>query len=145
MDSHKIRAAAAYHSGIEEIIWPWCYTGDGTPDKDLFYTLAQKTATAMQYDRYLQSYDDYETEGEFIDYAYMTQKTLALTFEVSSDYTPAESELDSVVKRSVLGAMAFIDGVRDTDNGALKTRVAPHSLADNSVSYLWRLLGFRLE
>ena len=27
LDSRKFIAAAAYHSGIEEVLWPWCYTG----------------------------------------------------------------------------------------------------------------------
>ncbi len=146
LDSHKIRAAAAYHSGIEEIIWPWCYTGDGAPDANVLYTLGKKTAEAMNYSRYMQSYDDYETEGEFVDYAYMTQKTLALTFEVSSEYTPDASELAGVVTRSVDGAMAFIDGIRDLDNGTLPIENQPtHHLAGNTGYYLWKLLGFRLE
>ncbi len=144
-DSHKFRAAAAYHSGIEEIIWPWCYTGKGTADKDKFHTIAKKTAEAMHYDRYMQSYYDYQTSGEFIDYLYMTQKTVALTFEVSSDLTPNESQLESVVQRSVDGAFAFVQAVMDDDLGRLKLVRAPELSLFESRNPLWVLLGMRLE
>jgi predicted deacylase len=146
IDSRKFRAAAAYHSGIEEVLYSWCYTSDPTKDNDLLYTFAKTAATAMGMNRYLQSYDDYETEGEFIDYAYMTQGTFALTYEVSSAYTPDVSELPAVVTRSIDGAMAFIKAVSQYDNGQLNVEPAPNftSLVSRH-SAKWDFLGSKLE
>jgi predicted deacylase len=100
--------ALAYHSGIEEVIWPWCHTGNPTADADLLATLAETTATAMGMDRWMQSYDDYPASGEYIDYAYMEHRTLALTVELSDDPTPPASQLDLYVERGVEGSLAFL-------------------------------------
>jgi hypothetical protein len=145
LDSHVFRAAAAYHSGIEEILWPWCYTASASKDKDLFHTFAKKVAVAMGYDRYLQSYDDYATEGEFIDYAYMSQGTFGLTYEVSADFTPAESDLPGVVSRSIDGAMAFIKSVSDYDRGQLSIEPEATVSLAHSKNPMWTLFGQKLE
>ena len=82
-ESVGFRAAIAYHSGAQEVLWPWCYTGDATVDGSFFAAAGQKTAQAMSFAIYQQSYDDYPTQGEYIDYAYWRGHTLAATFEVS--------------------------------------------------------------
>ncbi|HEX7599668.1 MAG TPA: M14 family zinc carboxypeptidase, partial [Polyangia bacterium] len=38
------RAAVAYHSGAQEVIWPWCYTGNATADGNFFLAAGQKAA-----------------------------------------------------------------------------------------------------
>ena len=145
IDSHKFRAAAAYHSGIQEVLWSWCYTADTAPQKDVLYTMGKTAATAMGFDRYLQSFDDYATTGEFIDYAYMTQGTLALTFEVSTVKTPPVSELAGIVSNSIQGAMAFAEAVESYDAGTLNIEQAPnYSTLDTRLS-LWSFLGHKLE
>lgn len=100
LDKVKFRAAAAYHSGMEAVLWPWCFTSQRNTDIDTFYTLAKITATSMNMSRFNQSFSDYPTRGEFIDYAYMTHGTLALTLEVSSDPSPPTSRLAYYVQRS---------------------------------------------
>jgi hypothetical protein len=117
LDRIKPHGAAAYHSGIEEVIWPWCYTGNGAPNAAVVSAAGKATAQAMGFDRYLQSYDDYPTDGEFIDYAFSKYNTLALTFEVSVAKTPSVSQLNSVVVNSVKGALAFIEAVKAVDAG----------------------------
>ena len=128
-DRVRFRAAAAYHSGMEGVLWPWCYTGQRNADYDTFYTLSKIAAEAMGMSKYIQSYRDYPTNGEFIDYEYMTHGTLAVTFEVSSDPTPAASQLTRIVNRSVAGAMAFMLSVRELDLGVLPLERAPDRLA----------------
>jgi predicted deacylase len=118
-DKVRFRAAAAWHSGMEGVLWPWCYSGQRTADHDAFLTLSRITAQAMGMRLYQQSYFDYETRGEFIDYLYMTQGTMAVTFEVSNAPTPAASQLASVVNRAVAGAMAFMLSIQDLDRGTL--------------------------
>jgi len=119
VDQIKPRAAGAYHSGIEEVLWPWCFTPNQAPSSAVLSSVGKTTAQAMGMDRYLQSYNDYETEGEFIDYAYIKYKTIALTYEVSEVKTPAESELQGIVDRSIKGAIAQIDAVEMADIGIL--------------------------
>jgi predicted deacylase len=124
------RAAAAYHSGIEEVLWSWGYTDKAATDSHKLAALGKACAVAMGMDRYLQSYDDYATEGEFIDYVYMKFGTLALTFEVSDEKTPDEAELAPIVERSVTGALALIENLKDMDEGR-----ARKSLAGPAASY----------
>jgi hypothetical protein len=134
MDQIKPRAAAAYHSGIEEVLWSWCYTDQPTPDADLLTTITKTTAEAMGFDRYMQSYFDYETDGEFIDYAYMKYHTTALTFEVSEIKTPPASDLADIVANSIKGALAFATAIQNTDLGLVKT----HGTEYQSARRTWK-------
>jgi hypothetical protein len=140
VDQVKFRAAAAYHSGMEAILWPACYTPQRTSDADTFYTLSKISAQAMGISRYVQSYFDYPTRGEFIDYVYNNHGTLALTFEVSSDPTPPESQIARFVERSVKGGVAFMRAVMALDRGALAIQRAPDpaAVAKKTVDNSWK-------
>lgn len=116
----RFRAAAAYHSGMEAVLWPWCYTSQRATDNDTFYTISKATAQAMGMTRYAQSYSDYPTRGEFLDYMYSTYGTLAVTLEVSNDATPPAAKLLAVVQRSIAGSMAFMLQILELDRGQLK-------------------------
>jgi predicted deacylase len=129
MDQIKPRGAAAYHSGIEEVLWSWCYTSQKTADANLLLQITKKTAEAMGFDRYMQSYFDYQTDGEFIDYAYMKYNTIALTFEVSNAKTPAVSQLNEIVQNSVKGAIAFAQAIQDTDLGLIRYHATDYERA----------------
>jgi hypothetical protein len=118
-ESVGFRAAIAYHSGAQEVLWPWCYTGDDTVDGEFFTAAGQKTAQAMNFAIYQQSYDDYPTQGEYIDFAYWKSNTLAATFEVSTDKTPSVASLASVVDSACKGTFAWIQAVSDRDHGSL--------------------------
>jgi hypothetical protein len=101
------RAAIAYHSGAQEVIWPWCYTGDSTVDGNFFLAAGQKAAAAMDFTIYQQSYDDYPTTGEYIDFAYWRSHTLSATFEVSSNKTPPATVLAAVVEGACRGTVVW--------------------------------------
>lgn len=134
------RAAVAYHSGAESVLWSWCYSGTRTPDDAALSATSRAAAEAMGFDRWLQSYDDYASQGEFIDYAYWRHRTQALTFEVSAVKTPAERDLAAVVATSVKGAVAVIDAV--TRPAPLATRsLAPRA----SLGALGKRTSPRLE
>jgi predicted deacylase len=117
MEQVRFQAAIAYHSGMEAILWPACYTDSPPTDLALFRSLSKKTA--MGFGRYLQSFQDYPSEGEFIDFAYSTYGTLAITMEVSEEPMPSEQVLLKVVERSVKGSLAYIEGLRDYRLGRL--------------------------
>jgi hypothetical protein len=112
-------AAIAYHSGAQEVLWPWCYTSDATADGIFFTAAGQKTAQAMNFAIYQQSYDDYPTQGEYIDYAYMRSHTLAATFEVSIAKAPSAALLAGVVDIACKGTVAWVQAVSDRDKGSL--------------------------
>src|SRR5262249_30871998 len=120
-------------------------TGSHIPDYTLHSMLAKTSALAMRFSRYLQSYDDYPSNGEFIDYLYWKQGTLALTFEVSDDKTPSESQLADIVARSVRGALAVAKGLRSYDRGELRLEPPQLYTAVDRRDPRWIVLGQKLE
>ena len=118
-ESVGFHAAIAYHSGAQEVLWPWCYEADATVDANFFTAAGQKTAQTMNFAIYQQSYDDYPTQGEYIDYAYWKSHTFAATFEVSTDKTPSVASLAGVVDGACKGTFAWIQAVADHDKGSL--------------------------
>lgn len=120
-----IRGAIAFHSGMEGVLWPSCFTDKPTLDHHLFYTLSKVTARAMGLNFFQQSYRDYPTEGEFIDYVYMKSRGLGLTVEVSKDGIPEEKILDNVVRRSVKGSLAYIRSLLAIDKGEFAIQEEP--------------------
>jgi hypothetical protein len=118
-DSIQFRAAVTYHSGTIEVIWPWCYTSDPTADYAFFAAAGKSAADAMSFAVYQQSYDDYPSRGEYIDYAYWKHQTLAATFEVSVDRTPTATLLPSIVDTTWKGTLAWLRAVSDKDSGTV--------------------------
>lgn len=129
----KVVASAAFHSGLEAILWPWCHTPTLSQHDPIFRALAGSVAKSMQMNRTSQSFYDYQTEGEFIDFAYMRHGTYALTFEVSHEASPSPAKLQATVRRTVEGSLSFIKAVDDV------MRSTPASLpvltGDNQASH----------
>jgi hypothetical protein len=123
-ESVGFKAAIAYHSGAQEVIWPWCYTGDVTPDDSLFTSAGRLAAQAMNFTVYQQSYDDYPTTGEYIDYAYWKSHTLSATFEVSTVKAPVEASLVGVVGAAWKGTLAWIQAASDHDKRGAQVSLA---------------------
>jgi len=115
----EFRAALAYHAGLTEVIWPWGHSGSQTEDHDVFNTLAQKCATAMGFDRWLQAYYEYPAEGDYTDYAYWKHGTFALTVEISWSKTPSPSSLPHIAEIARDGAVAFMKGFYDYEHGSM--------------------------
>jgi len=119
VDQVHFHGAIAFHSGFEEILWPWCYTNLSTGDHNVLAQTSQVVAQSMGFDRFLQSYFDYPTEGEFIDYLYAKDRTLALTFEVSEIKTPPVSSLSGIVSNSIKGTLTYIFALEAKESGNL--------------------------
>ena len=115
VDTTEPAAAIAMHSGMEGVLWPWCFTGERTPDHDIFLNLSRWAAGAMEMSLYRQSYYDYPTRGEFIDYVYMKFGTLGVTFEVSRQPTPRERDLAYYVTKTIQGTMAYLEGISNLE------------------------------
>jgi predicted deacylase len=111
LERERVVASAAFHSGLEAVLWPWCHTPTLSQHDPVFRTLASSVAKTMQVNRTSQSFYDYQTEGEYIDFAYMRHGIYALTFEVAHEASPPSSRLLSTVKRAVQGSFSFIKAV----------------------------------
>ncbi len=107
-DRMKFRGAIAYHSGIVEILWPWCHTPDPSHDDSIMEQITRTMAEATGVTRFMASYFDYPTKGEFIDYVYWKNKTVALTVELSEMKTPPVNEIPAINKTAINGAISFL-------------------------------------
>ncbi len=116
LQREKVIASAAFHSGLEAVLWPWCHSPQQSQHDPVFRALAAAASKPMQVNRTTQSFYDYQTEGEYIDFAYMRHGVYALTFEVSHEAAPAANKLQATVRRTVQGSLSFIRAVDDLMN-----------------------------
>lgn len=119
-DKVKFVGALAYHSGIVEILWPWCYTATPSHDETLLATVTKNMAQATGVTRYMPSHRDYPTTGEFIDYLYWKHGTVALTVELSRMKTPPIEQIPGIITTAVKGAMSFMNSLDAARSGQLK-------------------------
>ena len=102
--NNEIDALASLHTGIQCVLYPWCYRAyDASQDSEsILYMkeVAQKMAEAFQettgrgfYSK--SSYEDYPTSAELIDYAYGRLNIDAYTIEV---YSGGKSEDGDISK-----------------------------------------------
>ena len=102
--NNEIDALASLHTGIQSVLYPWCYRAyDASQDSEsILYMkeVAQKMAEAFQettgrgfYSK--SSYEDYPTSAELIDYAYGRLNIDAYTIEV---YSGGKSEDGDISK-----------------------------------------------
>lgn len=108
VDTKRFRAAIAWHSGMEGVLWPWCHTPTAPLHARVFAAISKLSAEAMGMKLARQSWYDYPTSGEFTDYAYQRHGTLAVTFEASTEGTPPEERLDEITRRAVRGGVTFL-------------------------------------
>lgn len=95
-------AALAFHAGLEAILWPW--GNKATPPKaaPILSAIGQNLAHQGKLAYYGQSFYDYKTKGEFIDYAYEKYGTFAFTAEVSYSRSIEPKTLVKTQKRAIL-------------------------------------------
>lgn len=85
--AHPVHAVLTLHTGEQSVLYPWCYTGERAAD----YTFMKKVAAEMvvayetttgrpAYEK--QSYDDYPTAAEMIDWTYGRLGIHSYTMEV---------------------------------------------------------------
>lgn len=98
--SHPVYGLVTLHTGIQCVLYPWCYTEEPTPDHEFFKATAQKMIEAFAkgsgrtaYEK--QSHADYPTASEMIDWAYGRLGIHAYTMEVYAPGMPATEGDDS--------------------------------------------------
>lgn len=107
--THEMNALVTLHTGIQTVLWPWCYQeADYENNEDLVKmaevgkAMAEKFAETASSDGttrnfyYRSSWSDYPTSAEMIDYAYGRFGIHAYTIEVysSGDSDPNTSSTD---------------------------------------------------
>ena len=115
LSRYKFTGAISFHSGSEGVLFPWCHSEKKNPHHQHFLTLASRTAGAMGHKYFSQSYFDYYTSGEFIDYAYMQYRTLAVTFEVSKAHTLHKNDQEVLIAKSIDGVITFMNTLLDLE------------------------------
>jgi len=122
IDEKGFVAAAALHTSPSSVsvLWPWGYAGDPTADDVAFTSIGAAVAEAMAIDTYLQSNEDYPTEGEFLDYAYDATGALAFTFEVTNPKNPSPDALPGIVDAVADGTIELLQQARAIDEGGAK-------------------------
>lgn len=113
MKTYSFTVSAALHSGMEAVLWPWGSSHLASVDAKIFKNMGRLIADAMNIRRYSQSYHDYKTTGEFIDYAYMNYGTYAFTLEVAPETTPDLQRLPHLVTRSVKGLLSLANNLQN--------------------------------
>ena len=73
--THPVNAMGTGHTGEQSVLWPWCYTHSPTTDNDFMKAVSEKMAAAWATTTgrgmyTMQSYDDYPTSAELIDFAW---------------------------------------------------------------------------
>jgi murein tripeptide amidase MpaA len=85
--THNIKSLETLHTGEQSVLWPWCYTADPPTDAAFMQQTAEAMAAAfsartgrMYYT--MQSYADYPTTAELIDWSYGRLGIYSYTVEV---------------------------------------------------------------
>ncbi len=99
MISHPVYAVLTIHTGEQCILYPWCHTNERADDYDFMKGVAAEMAAAAQevtgrpfYEK--QSFEDYPTAAELIDWAYGRLGIHAYTLEVYAGGQPIEGGED---------------------------------------------------
>lgn len=85
--SHNIKSLSTLHTGEQSVLWPWCYNPESPPDAAFMEKTAKAMAeafsarTGREY-YYMQSYYDYPTTAELIDWSYGRLGIYSYTIEV---------------------------------------------------------------
>jgi predicted deacylase len=99
-----------YHSGEEVVLYPWCYRSSHPRDFSSLQQLAVIYSDSSGYPnlQYRQSWADYPTNGETIDYSYGADGTDALTMEISNNKQPSASQIQYYYQANVPSMLAMI-------------------------------------
>ena len=87
-----VAALATMHTGIQCVLWPWGYTSQRPPHASFMESVAEQMTAAFYQTTgrrmyYMQSYDDYFTRGELIDWGYGALGIPSYTVEVYQNGT----------------------------------------------------------
>jgi hypothetical protein len=125
MYGHRFTVHVTYHSGEQVVLYPWCYRSAHAPDFAALYQLATIYSATSGYTNLpsRQSYADYPTNGETIDYSYGALGTDALTVEISTNKQPPANQIPYYFSVNLPAMMAMLQkagcGLRGTVTDSL--------------------------
>ena len=126
-ETHEIAAMVTLHTGIQTVLWPWCYREATEDDTDLaemavigkqMAEAASEAASADGVTRnfyYRSSWSDYPTAAELIDYCYGRFGIHAYTIEV---YEPGSSDPDTEDDFEMYGNGVYVNSDGTLTKGA---------------------------
>jgi len=82
---HDFKYALSFHSGAENIVYPWGYTSQPAPHDQIFREVAGDLSLLVGGIPFYQSGSWYTTSGVFDDWMYGARKIVALTCEIYTD------------------------------------------------------------
>jgi hypothetical protein len=95
---------------MEAVLFPWGFREAQAPGYNSFVSLASAYSASSGYTNLQigQSYADYPTNGETLDYSYGACGTDALTMEISNNKQPPASQIQNYYQKNVPAMMAMI-------------------------------------
>ena len=124
--NHRFVIHITYHSGEEVVLYPWCYRPAHAPDYPALVGLASIYSASSGYTnlQYRQSYADYPTNGETIDYSFGADGTDALTMEISNSKQPPASQIQNYYQINVPSMIAMIQNAGYGIEGTVKDSIS---------------------
>ncbi len=104
----------SYHSGVIHIFWPWCYTGLAPQDSLAFSYLGNRYRSFTGYPAGQLFRTWGELHGGSIDYEYGIEGSKEMIVEVSNEYIPDSSLIDTIC---AVNRRAAIDMIKHTRFG----------------------------
>lgn len=123
VQKNKFTGALALHSGDEGVYWPMGDSPLPSAHHRVLGDLARLTANKMGFERWMQSYYDYPTQGEFSDFVYKTHRILGLTVEISQEHLPRPGLHPEIVKKAVAGILAYVDALKDLEGSLSQAEI----------------------
>ncbi|UCB60215.1 MAG: hypothetical protein JSW72_08940 [Candidatus Bathyarchaeota archaeon] len=84
---HEFEYAISFHSGAENIVYPWGYTSQPTQHDQIFREVAGNLSLLVGGAPYYQAGSWYTTSGVFDDWMYGARGIFAFTCEIYTDHT----------------------------------------------------------
>lgn len=112
-----IDVCISYHSYGNDILYPWGYIYDVTPDEDIFYTLADSMHSYNTYIFGPAAATLYVTNGDSDDWMYGEQTTknkmFSYTFEVGTVFQPPATNILPLCQQNLQPALLIADYADD--------------------------------
>jgi carboxypeptidase T len=136
--AHDFVFSVSYHTFQEAVLWPWGYSGNQqVPTDELIGDVGAEMASRISRQSGSGTYDanqstslGYTTSGDTDDWAYgfyhyrLGSNCLPYTVEACSQFHPAETALDQVVRENFDGAI-YLCEIADSVAALLAARVMP--------------------
>ncbi|MHA2254182.1 MAG: M14 family zinc carboxypeptidase [Candidatus Kariarchaeaceae archaeon] len=91
-EKHHFYTSLSLHSGIEAIIYPWGYTPNPAPDRDIFLNILAELQSRSYFPDWEDTGVGYDANGEFGDWMYGALDSIAFTIETYGNWSAYVNE-----------------------------------------------------